>query len=437
MYVYFWCRFELTVEATDQGSPAQTGTSTVTVEILDRNDNSPVITGTYDTTVPEDLPQGSVVFTVTASDVDEGINADLVYNISTGNTNNDWSIESENGIIQVANVLDRETTAEYHLVVVVTDKGTSANSASVTVSLTISDVNDNAPVFTSSSYSFSIEENVSTGSSAGRITATDADTGANSALQYELVYGQPGADHFTVDLASGDIMTTGNLDRETLDQYVLLCRVTDNGIPQLSNEVQVTVSITDLNDHAPEFSSLSYASTLMENSVTGTSILSVIATDRDIGVNAAITFSLNTSTSAGLRANQLVAVNSSTGVISTKAPIDRETDDVLNFMLIATDDGTLPQSASASVTISILDENDNNPVFTTLFLNLEVAYNGLCTNQITTVTATDRDQGSNGLVTFFLVQNANNYLFAVDENTGEARNLPYNKNSRFMVKTIT
>ncbi|XP_064600895.1 protocadherin Fat 4-like [Liolophura sinensis] len=412
-------KFELTVEATDQGSPAQTGTSTVTVEILDRNDNSPVITGTYDTSIPEDLAQGSVVFTVTAFDVDEGSNADLVYTISAGNTNNDWAIESENGIIQVANTLDRETTAVYHLVVVVTDKGTSANSVSTTVSLTIADVNDNTPVFSSSPYSFTIEENVSTGSSAGRIAATDADTGANSALQYELVYGQPGADHFTVDLASGDITTNANLDRETLDQYVLLCRVKDNGTPQLSSEVQVTISVTDLNDQVPEFGSSSYVSTLMENSVEGTSVLNIFATDKDTGVNAAISFSFNMSTSAGLRASQLLSVNSSTGVISTKAAIDRETDDVLNFLLIGTDGGTLPQSTSTSITISILDENDNNPVFTTLFLNLEVAYNGLCTNQITTVSATDADQGSNGLVTYFLVQNTNNYLFAVGENTGD------------------
>ncbi|KAL8623685.1 hypothetical protein ACOMHN_046504 [Nucella lapillus] len=412
--------YVLKVLAPDLGVPVKTGTATVTVVIDDVNDNKPVFTGTYKPRVSEGAKLNAIVTTIVAKDVDAGDNARLNYVIVSGNTNNDFVISDVNGIIQVQKSLDRERTSVYNLVVEVNDNGNPKLTASTTVTITVTDVNDNAPVWSKAQYAFSVSENVAAGESVDRVQATDADVSVNAALTYSVVLFWTGnAAHFTLDGASGVIKTAAILDRESTAQYTALLRVTDAGSPQLHADVNVSIAVNDLNDNAPLFDKVAYTASVTENSPAGTGVFTVTVTDADIGVNDDVTLSIDTTTPAGARANMFFKVTSGTGVVSVKSVIDRETDASFTFKLLAIDSGSPAQTSSADVTVTVVDVNDNAPIFKQTYFNSAVDYSGQCTKSIVTLTATDLDTGVNGQVSYHLQSSKNDHLFQVDAASGE------------------
>ncbi|XP_055958239.1 protocadherin Fat 4 [Patella vulgata] len=407
----------LTLQATDQGTPAMTGTATVTVLLDDINDNTPIITGTYDTNVAEDKAIGTLMFTVAATDADSGNNGRLTYTITNGNTNTDFKLDANAGVLQINKQLDRETTQSYTLQITVSDNGAVPKSDIISVVITIDDVNDNDPVFTGPPYTFTIAENVPNASPVNTVAATDQDVGLNAALVYDFVnFWQGNPTHFLIDASTGAITTSGALDRETSDTYVIRCRVQDKGSPIRSADVNVTITIQDLNDNTPVFDSTTYASTTIENSAFGTSILQVTVTDADIGVNKAVTLSIDTSTAQGTTADTFLAIDSANGILSVKTNIDRESNNNFSFQLLAVDGGTPSLTSTATVTLIVSDVNDNSPIFNPVFYNSEVSHAGQCSRVITTVTATDADEAINAQLGFFLAQQSS--LFTIDGTSG-------------------
>ncbi|XP_041349525.1 cadherin-23-like [Gigantopelta aegis] len=409
----------LTIQATDQGAGPLTGTSYIAVTILDVNDNDPVIQGTYTTTVSEDTSTGTIVFTITATDADDGVNSQLTFSITNGNTDSDFRIESQTGIIDIVNSLNRERTTSYNLQIMVTDNGTPSRSALITAVVTVDDVNDNNPVFGAATYSFNVAEDTAVTTSIGAVAATDIDAGVNAALAYEFVMFWVGdSTHFVIDGVNGDIKTASALDREVADTYIIWCRVQDGGSPFRTANVNLTITVTDINDNQPTFDQTSYSATVLENSAVGTSITTYTVTDQDTGVNGAVTLTIDTSTAAGTKANTFLAIDSATGILSVLTSIDRETDQLFEFTVVAVDGGTPARTGTATCTVTVLDENDNVPVHSQMFYNSEVAYTGSCSNVVTMLAATDADSGVNGQLSFFLVQSNFDYLFAVDGTTG-------------------
>ncbi|PVD25348.1 hypothetical protein C0Q70_15848 [Pomacea canaliculata] len=354
--------------------------------------------------------------------------------------------ETETGQ-RVQKQLDRERTSRYFLVLAVADNGSPALTATTTITFSVSDVNDNSPVWSSTAYTFSVTENQPAGSPVGQVnnsslhfpwsrgsdgdrrgsgvggragvTATDADIGVNAALTYTLTLFWTGSSaNFALDPATGRITTALPLDREATAQYSALMRVVDGGSPQLNALANVTISIGDLNDNVPTFDSVSYAATTTENDPVGTGILTLVVTDKDIGSNANISLFIDTSTTAGARAAQFLQVTSGTGVVSVKSTINRETNSSFTFTVVATDAGSPALTSSANVTITVTDQNDNVPVFTQTYYNTEIAYTGQCNRSIVAVSAKDADSGANGQVAYYLVQSSYDYVFQVDSATG-------------------
>lgn len=418
--------YTVKIFAEDGGIPQNTGTITYTIVLTDVNDNSPSVNGQiYDVVVPEDSPINKVVFYINATDKDEHENSFLAYNITAGNTNTDFRIDIGSGLIQVRKPLDRETTNKYLLEVTIADHGTPSLSATVTATVTLGDVNDNPPVFQPapiSVYNFSVSENVPLGTFVDRVNATDADTGVNAALTYFIAYFIIGNNtHFVVDPATGVISTAGPIDRETQDRYAFVLRAMDGGINTLTATVSVSINIIDVNDNIPYFNKQLYTANIVENLPVGSSILTVAETDLDITVNRDVTLTISTSTSAGIRANMYIGANSSTSILYVKQQIDRETDLIFNFILIATDHGIPPLSYTTSVIITIGDENDNRPIFSKTFYNSEIAYNDNCQVIATTITATDADIGVNAAIKYSVTQNNNPQLFVLDASSGDVK----------------
>ena len=196
--------------------------ATLCINVVDENDNTPVFNpNEVALSVSENAPVGSEIFLVTATDLDDGTNAQLAYSLSTVEV---FSINAASGAITVSEELDFESQASYLLEIVATDGGQPARNSTLMLNLTISDENDNPPMITNPSPVYTIMENVGTGFLVGSVNAIDVDSGNNSELRYEIIAGNVG-NRFFIDPESGTIFTNGIIDREEQDAYTLTVEV--------------------------------------------------------------------------------------------------------------------------------------------------------------------------------------------------------------------
>ena len=294
----FHYSYRLLVEAEDDGNPVRTSTATLTVFVDDENDNSPYwLTATYDISVSEDLSTGSLVIQTSAEDRDAGVNADLTYVIESGGANK-FTLDSLTGEITLRHLLDRETDDYYGLVLTVEDAGTPPRTVTSSVSVTILDVNDNAPLFTDI-FEFTTDENVPNGTEIGQVIANDPDISSNGVVNYFIHDVRLGeVDYFEIGQSNGIIETVViSLDREITDQYILRIRAEDQGTPVMTSYSDVTINIADINDNTPYFAQSSYTSTLEENAGSGIELFIVQAADPDLNDNAALSYTVPNSPS--------------------------------------------------------------------------------------------------------------------------------------------
>ncbi|XP_013421944.1 cadherin EGF LAG seven-pass G-type receptor 2-like isoform X1 [Lingula anatina] len=386
------------VIAMDNGRPQKSGTTSLTVYVQDVNDHAPVFESTsYAREVPETTSIGSPVITVRATDEDFGDNAKIAYSILNPSGPNDaFRINPTTGIITTRLRLDRERTSRYTINVQATDQGSVSDRKSTTteVEITVKDQNDNSPQFSQSSYQFEVEENTSpsTDPIIGQIQATDRDEGTNSQIQYSITGSNTGA--FSIDSNNGEIRLLQSLDYELVNTYRLSVRAQDSGFPRRSNSTSVLINVKDVNDNDPIFPGSSYVENIKENAAVGTTITQVQAFDRDSGSNGNIIYTIKNSPP-----NMPIAIQSSTGVITTNAALDRETSAEYEFMVEARDRGTPPRSASASVRVNVIDVNDNAPLFNPRTYDITVSEELQLGRVVAEVTATDLDANqNNGLV---------------------------------------
>ena len=185
------------------------------------------------------------------------------------------------GVVTVSRTLDRETRDAYLLTITASDEGNPEKSSSVKLSITVLDVNDNAPQFNASSLQGGIKENLPGGSFVMRVMATDADIGTNAQLVYNLTTKEY-TDVFALNSLTGEITTQKSLDREIQDRYTLKVSVRDKGDPQLTSLADVTINVVDVDDNCPKFEPAEYNLTISENLPFNQSIVQVTATDVDL-----------------------------------------------------------------------------------------------------------------------------------------------------------
>ncbi|XP_048738793.2 protocadherin Fat 4-like [Ostrea edulis] len=408
--------YQMVITATDRGTPRLTGSLTLEISLTDVNDNDPVVTGVYKTTVPENAPEHFVIFDINADDADGEAFGKLKYEIISGDSNSVFKIEPNTGVIQVASPLDRESISQYELVIKVTDNGIPPRSTFGAATIYVGDVNDVVPVSLNSSYEFSVLENVTINSYVGKIVASDGDFGTNSQLKYKIAtYWLGSSGKFGINEMTGDIFTTGMLDREVEDVYSILFRVEDGGTPALLSDTIVNINVKDINDKHPMFRRPRYSTAIFENLAAGSKVHTTGATDEDLGVNAVIKYELDISTQNGLLTNYYFSVHETTGDIYLKRKVDREAYEMFTLTVVARDTGFPPLSSSVSVNIQIEDINDNRPKFSPLFYNTEASTINLCDATITDVTATDADLGRNAAVNYELDENAVSLPFTVSQ----------------------
>ncbi|XP_016844332.1 protocadherin-like wing polarity protein stan isoform X2 [Nasonia vitripennis] len=435
--------YKIIVRAQDGGMPAKSNTTQLLVRVKDVNDNVPRFhTTLFQEAVSESVSIGYSVLKVQAYDADEGPNAQIKYSIgsrdlSGGSTENfPVAVNCETGWIFTVKQLDREQCSKYQFVVVASDSGEPPKSASATVILTVTDVNDNDPYFEPKSYEAVIAEDDPPGTPVTTVTATDPDEDAR--IHYEISSGNTrGRFSITSQNGRGLITVAQPLDYKQEKRFVLTVTASDSG--GRSDTALVYVNVSDANNYAPVFENAPYSISVFEDAPVGTTVLVVSATDSDVGQNAQITYSLSSDEDgAESQETSKFAINPQTGAITTTKPLDREMDKGYLLTITAKDGGVPPMSDTTDVEISVTDVNDNAPTFDSVQYQGAVREDVLIGTSVLKVTATDIDDGLNGRVKYVL-ENDGDGSFAIDPATGvirTAKALDRESTARYNLKAV-
>ncbi|KFV78717.1 Cadherin-8, partial [Struthio camelus australis] len=419
--------YTLTAQAVDRDTnkPLEPPSEFI-IKVQDINDNAPeFVDGPYHATVPEMSVVGTFVTKVTATDADDpvyGNSAKLVYSILEGQPY--FSIEPHTAIIKTALPnMDREAKEEYFVVIQAKDMGGHMGglSGTTTVTITLTDVNDNPPKFAQSLYHFSVMEDVALGEPIGRVKANDLDIGENAKSSYDIIEGD-GMDIFeiTTDVQTQDgiIRVRKPLDFETKKSYTLKVEAANvhidprfiSGGP-FKDTATVKVVVEDA-DEPPVFSSPTYLLEVHENAAINSVIGQVTAHDPDVS-SSPIRFSIDRHTDLERQFN----INAEDGKITLATPLDRETNTWHNITIVATETRNHSQVSRVPVAIKVLDVNDNAPEFASEH-EAFLCENGKPGQVIQIVSAIDKDDPKNGHYFLYslLPEMVNNPNFTIKKN---------------------
>nr|XP_020137843.1 protocadherin gamma-A7 isoform X6 [Microcebus murinus] len=418
----------LVLTASDGGDPPRSGTACIQVTVVDVNDHAPVFSlPQYQVTVPENVPVGTKLLTVNAVDLDEGVNGEVTYSFRkiTPKLLEIFHLNSLTGELSTLEELDYEESGFYEMEVQAQDGPGSLTKAKVLI--TILDVNDNAPEVTITSLSSTVPEDKPPGTVIALFYLQDRDSGKNGEVTCTIPENLPFKLERSIDNYYR-LITAKNLDREKLSVYNITLKATDGGTPPLSNETHISIHVADTNDNPPTFLHSSYSVYLPENNPRGASIFLVTAQDPDSDENAQVTYSLAEDTIQGAPVSSYVSINSDTGVLYALRSFDYEQFRSLQLIVTASDSGDPPLSSNMSLSLFVLDQNDNAP---------EILYPVLPTDGstgvelasrsaepgylVTKVVAVDRDSGQNAWLSYRLLKASEPGLFSVGLHTGEVR----------------
>ncbi|XP_037595802.1 protocadherin alpha-4 isoform X13 [Cebus imitator] len=354
----------LVLTATDGGKPELTGTVQLLITVLDANDNAPAFDRTlYKVRLPENVPNGTLVIKLNASDLDEGLNGDIVYSFSNDispNVKSKFHIDPITGQIIVKGYIDFEESKSYEIIVEGIDKGQLPLSGHCRVIVEVEDNNDNVPDLQFKSLSLPIREDAPLGTVVALISVSDKDVGVNGQVTCSLT------PHVPFKLVSTfknyySLVLDSALDRESVPAYELVVTARDGGSPSLWATASVSVEVADVNDNAPAFAQPEYTVIVKENNPPGCHIFTVSAQDADAQENALVTYSL-VERRVGERAlSSYVSVHAESGKVYALQPLDHEELELLQFQVSARDAGVPPLGSNVTLQVFVLDVNDNPP----------------------------------------------------------------------------
>ncbi|XP_069825318.1 protocadherin gamma-C5-like isoform X15 [Dendropsophus ebraccatus] len=421
----------LILTAIDGGDPPKSGSTQITVNVLDINDNAPLFDqSSYKISVLENIPLNTVIIRLNATDLDEGANGKISYSFdhhTLDSAKNIFEINSFTGEIVTKASVDFEESDFYELYVKATDKGSPTLEGHCVIQVEVKDVNDNTPEIIFTSKTNEVPENAPIGTVVGFITVRDKDSGKNGEIRLEVSPDLP----FRIQPMSQRyaLVTSGHLDREKLSQYTIRLTASDLGSPSLSSHITISLNISDVNDNPPAFLHNVYNAFIAENNEAGRLLCTVSAVDPDEGANANLIYSIAESHIHGSPVSSFVYINSDTGNIYAQRSFDYEQFQVLQITARVEDSGSPRLSSNVSVFIFILDTNDNSPTILypentgETIAQETIPRSAGAGYLVSKVSAVDVDSGHNAWLLYSLAQSASPVLFHISEYTGEVRTL--------------
>ncbi|XP_053334216.1 protocadherin alpha-3-like isoform X3 [Clarias gariepinus] len=421
---------QLTLTAIDGGKPPRTGSAIVVINVVDVNDNTPIFSKQlYKVRVSENTPAGTTLIKLEATDLDEGVNGDIVYSLTerdSSTLSGLFTINEDSGEIIVQGRLDYEENPAFEIRAQASDRGHSPRSAHCKVLVEVADVNDNAPEITLTSLTNTVREDSALGSVIALMTVTDLDNGKNGDAKIHI------SDSKQFKMKSSyknyySLVVDGALDRENVSQYNITVTATDEGNPPLSSTAIITVHVSDVNDNAPRFPESVINVYVKENSQVGAVFYRVSAFDPDVGDNSRLSYSLLESSKTRAPISSMISINSDSGDIYSLQSFNYEELKMFQFTVQAIDSGSPPLSSNVTVNVFILDENDNSPRILTpysdhgSFHTENIPHSAEASYFVTKIRAVDPDSGYNALLSYHISEPQGNNLFQIGTSSGEIR----------------
>lgn len=394
--------YNLTVWAYDGGQPPRAGAMTVSVLVLDVNDNAPTFTkAVYSVNVSESAPEGTAILTVSATDLDDGDNAALQYTISMqqpASERQKLRVGAKDGVVTLAKALN---VGVHRVLVEVQDGGSPPMAAQAVVQVTVLDTDNNPPALNVDLLSVLdmkpgfVPERAKVSTAVAYMAVSDPDTNANG-----IVTCSCHSDRFDLqplDLNEYKVIINMPLDREEEDHYTVLITCADGGSPRLSASATFDIWVVDANDNAPAFLQKDHFVSVAENNSPSDGLIQVAATDADSGDNANVTYSL-------LGAEGNFQIGAQNGLVKVIHKFNYEQRSRYVFYVLATDHGDPPLTSTATVTVNVLDVNDEVPTFSAQEYVMSVDESVKPGTYIGNVSAFDPDTGPGGQVVLSIVQ---------------------------------
>ncbi|NWY28497.1 PCDGK protein, partial [Pheucticus melanocephalus] len=395
----------LVLTALDGGSPPRSAHVQIHIDVVDANDNAPVFNqSTYKASVRENTPSGTLVARISAYDLDDGPNGDIIYSFSShtpAKVRELFALDSATGELRVKGQLDYEETKLYEIYLQAKDKGAVPGVAHCKVLVEVVDVNDNAPEVTvtsvyspvpedaapgtvvallsvtdldshdnglvncfispgipssQDSYDVYVLENNMPGIPILNVSATDPDLGRNAHLSYTLLGDTTFGHLFSINRDNGTLYLLTSLDHEDQVEFNMIVQVQDGGFPPLATNVSVSVFVTDLNDNAPMVlyphpnTTATYADVVAPGTPAGHMVTKVVAVDADAGYNAWISYTLLQATDPSL-----FSVGLHNGEIFTARQLREDDAPEHTLVILLKDHGEPVLSTSATISISVAE----------------------------------------------------------------------------------
>uniref|UniRef100_A0A452IZ54 Cadherin domain-containing protein n=1 Tax=Gopherus agassizii TaxID=38772 RepID=A0A452IZ54_9SAUR len=422
---------KLTLTAADGGDPVRSAIAQISVLVVDVNDNAPLFTQpVYKVSVLENAPRGSLIITIHATDRDEGQNSEVTFSFRkiTEKASQIFQLHPRTGEISTIGDLDYEEAALYEMEVEAKDIGDLSTRCKVLIMVV--DVNDNTPKIAITSLFNSVSEDSPPGTVISILNLRDEDSGQNGEVTCSIPANLP----FRLQKSFGNyysLVTDTRLDRERISNYSVTITATDRGTPPLSSTATILVQLSDINDNAPIFNQTSYTLYITENNPRGASVCSLKANDSDLEENARVTYSINEGHMDEAQLSS-ISINSETGTLYALRSFDYEQFREIRFQVQAQDGGSPPLSSNVSVTLFLLDQNDNSPHIlhpsfpTDGSTGVELAPRSSEPGYLVTkVVAVDADSGQNAWLSYQLLKATEPGLFSVGLHSGEIRTARY------------
>ncbi|XP_040029736.2 cadherin-related family member 2 [Gasterosteus aculeatus] len=391
----------LQIIATDDENSIFKSTATVTINIKDTNDNSPKFPQElYKLDIAENSPAGTELATITADDPDTMDKDNLTYRLLPDSILPYFDVQPRTGRVYVKNstLLDREVRSLYSATLQASD--TDNKPGSTVLEITVTDINDNAPIINRDSYREFVKEGENLEL---KIEATDADDSEtkNSQIVYSIEPSQYSG-NFTINPETGVLRNTGKLDREALDPKLngmieLNVTATDKGVPSLSTTVSVNIIVEDVNDNTPQFKAPSYKFSVKEGEK-GAFVGSVQAEDLDQTAEFnRISFSIIEGSFGSFIIRTFAEQQGYGGNITVDPDIELDYESPRKQFQLQVEAMDLEQKkAVVMVRVDVLDVNDERPEFKPT-LPVTVKENFTISGPVGSFTGQDKD-GNHSLV---------------------------------------
>uniref|UniRef100_A0A9J7YJP9 Cadherin domain-containing protein n=1 Tax=Cyprinus carpio carpio TaxID=630221 RepID=A0A9J7YJP9_CYPCA len=390
----------LTLTAVDGGVPARSGTASIIVQVLDTNDNAPQFDRqVYSVDLIENAPIGTLIMQLNATDLDEGVNAEVIYSFTlytSEETQEKFSLDPSSGEIRVKDMIDFEEVKSFEMYVEAKDKAVNPLSGTVIAVISVS----------------------------------DRDSGDNGKVVLSIHNAPSTILPFALNKSSEDffeLTVTESLDREVKNSYEITLHVTDRGTPPLTDNETIILTIQDINDNAPSFPQSLYTIHLMENNEPGMLLASLTAHDPDLNENQYLVYVIIEKEIANTSMSMLFSINPENGNLYALCTFDYEREKEFLFHIEARDSGLPPLSSNVTVHIIILDQNDNTPLIVSPWRPQGAVIEEVIPRSsdkgslVTKVIALDADSMQNSRITYQFLQITDTTLFSLDQYNGEIR----------------